>query len=149
MTNSEALIEALELALHPEGGWYKETWRGPDGPRGRAVGTAILFLLERHQSSHWHKVDAHELWLWQAGDPLTLKLADPEGHRLQDVLLGSDVAAGQALQGIVPANHWQAAVPAPLAEPAGYSLVSCVVTPGFEFDGFELAAPGWEPEHNQ
>ncbi len=149
MTSSKALIEALDLVPHPEGGWYKETWRGPENAERRAVGTAILFLLESHQSSHWHKVDAHELWLWQAGDPLWLQVADPDGGSHQDVLLGSDIAGGQALQGIVPANHWQAAVPAPLAEPAGYSLVSCVVTPGFEFDGFELAPPGWEPQHNQ
>ena len=145
MTDSKALIEALDLAPHPEGGWYRETWRGPDNADGRAVGTAILFLLESHQASHWHKVDAHELWLWQAGDPLLLQLAGPDAVRSQDIMLGPDIAASQSLQGLVPAHHWQAASPAAVAQPIGYSLVSCVVTPGFEFSGFELAAPGWEP----
>jgi uncharacterized protein len=139
-----ALIEQLGLAAHPEGGWYRETWRGEPGPDGRASGTAIIFLLKAGEASHWHTVDAAELWLWQAGDPLELRLAADDAGPVRSVILGSDVAAGQALQGLVAPGEWQAARAA--GEPVhGYSLVSCVVVPGFDFAGFTLAAPGWEP----
>lgn len=140
------VIEKLQLEPHPEGGWYRETWRGPENGSGRAVGTAILFLLESHQSSHWHRVDAHELWLWQAGDPLRLLTCEDAASEVGEVLLGPDLNAGQQLQRVVDVGHWQAA--RPLARGiavTGYTLVSCVVTPGFEFSGFELAPPGWEP----
>ena len=138
------LIEQLGLAAHPEGGWYKETWRGDAGPDGRAQGTAIIFLLKAGEASHWHTVDAAELWLWQAGDPLELRLAAGDAGLVRSVILGADVAAGQALQGLVAPGEWQAARSA--GEPVhGYSLVSCVVVPGFDFAGFTLAAPGWEP----
>jgi predicted cupin superfamily sugar epimerase len=138
------LIEQLGLAAHPEGGWYKETWRGDAGPDGRAQGTAIIFLLKAGEASHWHIVDAAELWLWQAGDPLELRLAAGDAGPVRSVILGADLEAGQALQGLVAPGEWQAArsAGAPLH---GYSLVSCVVVPGFDFAGFTLAAPGWEP----
>lgn len=139
-----ALIEQLGLAAHPEGGWYKETWRGAPGPDGRASGTAILFLLRAGEASHWHTVDAAELWLWQAGDPIELRLAASAAGPVRSVILGSDVAGGQALQGLVAPGEWQAARPANAPE-HGYSLVSCVVVPGFDFAGFTLAPPGWEP----
>jgi len=144
MTAKE-LITILELQPHPEGGWYRETWRGPDQANGRAVGTAILFLLESAQASHWHRVDAHELWIWQAGDPLVLRIAQDQHTKPNDLVLGPDTQAGQSYQGVVPADHWQAALPQPERDAAGYTLVSCVVTPGFEFAGFELAPPGWQP----
>ena len=145
MSDSAAqLIEQLGLAAHPEGGWYRETWRGATGADGRARGTAIIFLLRSGEASHWHRVDADELWLWQAGDPLELRLAAGDAGPVRRVILGSDVAAGHNLQGVVTAGEWQAARGA--GEPVfGYSLVSCVVVPGFDFAGFTLAPPGWEP----
>ena len=145
MSDSAArLIEQLDLAAHPEGGWYRETWRGAPGPDGRANGTAILFLLQAGEASHWHRVDAAELWLWQVGDPVELRLAVSDAGPVRSVILGSDVVAEQALQGLVAPGEWQAA--RPFGETRfGYCLVSCVVVPGFDFAGFTLAAPGWEP----
>ena len=145
MITAAELIGTHGLERHPEGGWFRETWRGPENAQGRAIGTAILFLLEHHQRSHWHRVDAHELWIWQAGDPLELSIAQDKGGPVTSWVLGPDVKAGQGFHGIVDAGLWQSACAA-LAEPKrGYSLVSCVVTPGFEFAGFELAPAGWEP----
>lgn len=128
------LIAALDLQPHPEGGWYRETFRQPAPDGGRGLSTCILFLLEEGQKSHWHRVDAAELWLWHAGSPLTLMI-----NRLT-VSLGGDVLAGQVPQAIVPAGAWQAA-----DATLGWTLVSCVVTPAFDFAGFELAEPGWSP----
>lgn len=133
------LIARLGLRPHPEGGHYAETWRAPDGTDGRAVATAILFLLAAGERSHWHRVDAHEVWLHHAGSPLLLRIDDGDGTS-QAHRLGSDLAGGESPQVVVPAGMWQA------AEPLGeWTLVSCVVAPGFEFDGFELAPPGWSP----
>jgi predicted cupin superfamily sugar epimerase len=142
--SAAALIEQLGLAAHPEGGWYRETWRGEPGADGRAGGTAIIFLLRAGEASHWHTVDAAELWLWQAGDPLELRLAASDAGPVRSVILGSDIASGQQLQGLVAPHEWQAARPAG-APVHGYSLVSCVVVPGFDFAGFRLAPTGWEP----
>jgi len=141
--SASALIEQLELEPHPEGGWYRETWRAEIDASGRARATAILFLLKANERSHWHRVDADELWLWQAGDPLDLLIANDDAGPIQTIKLGSGVAVGEALQGLVPQGEWQAAEPTGGA--IGYTLVSCVVAPGFEFAGFELAAPGWSP----
>jgi uncharacterized protein len=134
------IIERLGMRPHPEGGHYAETWRGAPNPDGRAVGTAIHFLLRAGERSHWHRVDADEIWLFHAGAPLRLSIAvdgesEPEHH-----LLGVDLAAGQRPQLLVPAGAWQA------AESLGdHTLVSCTVAPGFEFDGFVLADPDWRP----
>lgn len=128
------LIAALDLQPHPEGGWYRETFRQPAPEGGRRLATCILFLLETGQQSHWHRVDAAELWLWHAGSPLALMIDR------QKVVLGGDVLAGQTPQAIVPAGAWQAA-----DARDGWALVSCVVTPAFDFAGFELAEPGWVP----
>lgn len=142
--SAQNLIEQLGLAAHPEGGWYRETWRSAAGADGRASGTAILFLLGAGEASHWHRVDAAELWLWQAGDPLELRLAASDDGPTRSVILGADVGAGQQLQGLVAPDEWQAA--RPFGETRhGYTLVSCVVVPGFDFAGFTLAPPGWEP----
>lgn len=143
MTDASDLIGRLELTPHPEGGWYKETWRGPDGAGARAIGTMILFLLETHQRSHWHRVDAHELWLWQAGDPLDLMIAPDENGPTRTLRLGPQLGEGHQFQGVVPALEWQAAEPVPGDK--GYTLATCIVTPGFEFAGFELAEEGWGP----
>jgi predicted cupin superfamily sugar epimerase len=132
---AEAIIAALSLAPHPEGGHYRETWRDtpPDGTRG--AGTAILFLLRAGERSHWHRVDATELWLWQAGAPLDLLRAPGP-----DLILGPNLSASETLQGLVPANTWQAA-----ASRGPWTLVTCTVSPAFDFAGFTLAPPGWAP----
>jgi predicted cupin superfamily sugar epimerase len=134
------IITQLGLSPHPEGGWYRETWRAEPATDGRAGGTAILFLLEGGQRSHWHRVDAAELWLWHAGAPLDLRIADDESEAVRTIRLGGDVAGGYRPQVLVPAHRWQAT-----EAPSGWGLVSCVVVPGFEFRGFEMAPVGWEP----
>lgn len=140
--SADALIEQLRLEPHPEGGWYRETWRGPEGEDGRAAGTAILFLLKTGERSHWHRVDASEVWIWQQGDPLALRVFEEGSDRIQTVPLGH----GSEFQGIVAPHAWQAAEPDPPGERAyGFTLVSCVVMPGFDFAGFELAPPDWTP----
>ena len=144
MRKAGEIIEALGLTPHPEGGWYRETWRAPAEPGTRAGGTAIHFLLEAGQTSHWHKVDAAEIWLFHAGDPLRLSLATSVDGPVSSIVLGSDVLAGHQVQHVIAPGEWQAAEPSPVG-PAGYSLVSCVVVPGFDFSGFTLAAPGWSP----
>ena len=133
------VIESLGLSPHPEGGWYAETWRAPTAPGERAAGTAIYYLLETGQRSHWHRVDAAEIWHWYAGGSLRLTLS-PDGRAIDTTLLGPEIAAGQRPQRLVPAGCWQSAVP--LGE---WTLVGCTVSPGFEFAGFELAPPGWNP----
>jgi predicted cupin superfamily sugar epimerase len=134
------IVETLGLAPHPEGGWYRETWRAaPATPGGRALATSILFLLEAGQRSRWHRVDAAEMWLFQAGAPLTLQVAGADG--VETLTLGPDPQAGHTLQALVPPDAWQSA-----EGPAnGWSLVGCVVAPGFEFAGFELAPKDWAP----
>jgi predicted cupin superfamily sugar epimerase len=136
MDEAKRVIAELGLAPHPEGGWYRETWRAAAEPGARAGGTAILFLLEAGQRSHWHRVDADELWFWHRGSAIDLLLADSDAGPVRTLALG----ARTQLQGLAPAGCWQAAV-----AHDGWALVSCVVVPGFEFSGFELAAPDWAP----
>jgi predicted cupin superfamily sugar epimerase len=133
------LIARLELQPHPEGGHFRETFRDPrTDARGRSLSTAIYFLLARGERSHWHRIDAVEIWHYYAGSALILQIADGEGSRT--VRLGPDLAAGDAPQVIVPARAWQA------AETSGdWTLVGCTVAPGFDFATFELAPKGWEP----
>lgn len=138
--DADAVIAALGLRPHPEGGHYAETWRGPVGADGRAVATAIHFLLRAGERSHWHRVDADEVWFHHAGAPLLLSIATAADASPTEHLLGSDLAAGAQPQLRVPAHAWQAAVPT-----GAWTLVSCVVAPGFEFDRFELAPTGWAP----
>ena len=140
MSDAEAIIARLGLAPHPEGGWYRETWRGEAGPGGRASGTAILFLLEAGARSHWHRVDAAEHWVWHAGSPLALSIAPGDAGPVTTMTLGGDVLAGEMPQGIVPPHHWQTAY-----APDGWALVGCFVVPGFDFAGFTLAPDGWSP----
>lgn len=133
---ADEMIAALRLQPHPEGGWYAETWRA-EGP-GRASGTAIYFLLRAGERSHWHRVDAAEIWHFYAGAPLKLRLAETEQGPVQEQLLTPDLPKGRP-QHIVPKNWWQA------AETTGdFTLVGCTVSPGFDFDGFELAPPGFD-----
>ena len=133
------IIARLDLKPHPEGGHYRETFRDSDvDAGGRARSTAIYFLLARGERSHWHRVDAVEVWHYYAGDALALQIADDSGQRR--IKLGPDLAAGEVPQAIVPAHAWQA------AESAGeWTLVGCTVAPGFEFAAFELAEPDWFP----
>ena len=135
------IVARLGLAPHPEGGHFRETFRDSRcDAQGRAASTAIYFLLARGERSHWHRVDAVEVWHFHAGDPLLLRIAGQDGQRT--IRLGSDLAAGEVPQAIVPADAWQA------AESTGdWSLVGCTVAPAFEFAHFELAPPGWRPSN--
>jgi predicted cupin superfamily sugar epimerase len=143
MTDVPEWIHQLDLAPHPEGGWFRETWRSeltladaalpPHYGGPRAAGTAILFALLPGQESAWHTVRSAELWLHHRGSPVVLEFG-PEKHGATTVLLGSDVEAGQHPQVLVPAGHWQRARPRGI-EP---TLVSCVVVPGFDFADFAL-----------
>ena len=132
------IIALLGLERHPEGGWYQQGFADQAGPDGRAYSTAIYFLLEGGDRSHWHRVDAVEVWHWYAGAPLTLEIADETGAWA--LTLGSDLSAGQRPQGVVPKGAWQAA-----NSTGAWTLVGCTVAPGFQFSGFELAAPDWTP----
>ena len=134
------VIARLGLAPHPEGGHYRETFRDPAvDETGRSRSTAILFLLDVGEVSEWHRVDAVEVWHWHAGAPLVLTTS-PNGHDAEARHLGPDLAAGQRPQLVVPAGHWQTATSL-----GAWTLVGCTVAPGFRFDGFELAPPGWRP----
>ena len=134
-----AVIAALDLRPHPEGGHFRETWRDAPADGGRGAGTAILFLLQTGERSHWHRVEAAEIWLWQAGAPLALQLS-ADSRRIEQQRLGPAAGAGESLQAVVPAGVWQAAVSL-----GAWSLASCVVAPAFDFAGFTLAPPGWQP----
>ncbi len=143
MLSADEIVRLLDLKPHPEGGRYRETFRdtatvasGADSTR--AASTAIYFLLRAGEVSRWHRVDAAEVWHWYAGAPLALTLADAEGRR--GIRLGPDLAAGERPQAVVPACAWQQA-----ASLGDWTLVGCTVAPGFQFAGFELAPPGFEP----
>lgn len=140
---AEELIRELQLAPHPEGGWYRETWRAQAAEGERAAASAVLYVIEPGQRSHWNKVDADEVWLWHAGDAVELRIAADEAKPVRTLRLGGRVTDGEQVQAIIPAGQWQSAEP--VAGAAGYSLISCIVAPAFEFSGFELAPPGWAP----
>lgn len=137
---AEVVVRLLDLKPHPEGGHFRETFRDLHHVDGsRPASTAIYFLLARGGRSHWHRVDAVEVWHWYAGAPLALDVAREPG-RIERLTLGCDLAAGQRPQALVPAQVWQA------AESLGeWTLVGCTVAPGFEFSGFELAPKDWSP----
>jgi uncharacterized protein len=135
---ADDVIRALALKPHPEGGHYRETFRDSHQVDGRATSTAILFLLKRGERSHWHRIDAVEIWHFYAGAPLKLEVVD--GAKEEIIRLGSDLAAGEVPQVTVPARAWQA------AETLGdWTLTGCTVAPGFRFESFELAEPDWSP----
>jgi len=140
VTDPDAFIAALGMRAHPEGGWYVETWRADPTDGARPTGSAILYLLAAGERSHWHRLDADEIWQYSAGDPLELRVwADGDAtvtvHRL-----GNDVLEGSVVQAVIPARAWQTACPL-----GAWTLVGCIVAPAFEFAGFELAPPDWEP----
>ncbi len=132
------VVRLLGLAPHPEGGHFRETFRDAAGHGGRAASTAIYYLLAAGERSHWHRVDAAEVWHWYAGAPLELALS-PDGRRTQTLRLGADLQAGESPQAAVPAGCWQSA-----RSLGAWTLVGCTVAPGFEFSGFELAPEGWQ-----
>ena len=140
MSDPTAVIDRLGLRPHPEGGWFTETWQAPAVDGGRPASSAILYLLVAGESSHWHRVDADEIWHFAAGDALELRIAAAAGAAVGVQRLGPDPMAGDLAQAIVPAGAWQAARPL-----GGWTLVGCIVAPAFQFEGFELAPPGWEP----
>jgi uncharacterized protein len=131
----EQIIARLGLKPHPEGGHFVETFRAPEG-------TAIYFLLKAGERSHWHKVNADEIWHHYAGAPLELSMSD-DGHAVRHLRLGTDFAIGEQPQAVVPRHVWQAA-----RSLGAWTLVGCTVSPAFEFSGFELAPPGWKPSRS-
>ena len=135
---AEDIIAALGLKPHPEGGHYAETFKDPDLVNGRPASSAIYYLLKQGEISHWHRIDAVEVWHYYAGAPLKLEIVD--GSKEEIVRLGPDVHADEAPQSTVPARAWQAA-----RSTGAWTLVGCTVAPGFQFSGFEMAPPGWEP----
>jgi uncharacterized protein len=141
LLSADDVIRLLDLGPHPEGGHFRETFRDarPVGG-GRTASTAIYFLLARSERSHWHRIDAVEIWHFYAGAPLALDIVSASGER-ERVTLGNDLAASERPQAIVPTNAWQA------AESLGdWTLVGCTVAPSFEFAHFDLAPNGWEPK---
>jgi uncharacterized protein len=139
LCSAKDIIARLGLKPHPEGGHFRETFRDTRlDESGRACSTAIYFLLARGERSHWHRIDAAEIWHYYAGHALTLEIADGGGRRI--IKLGPNLAAGELPQATVPAHAWQA------AESSGdWTLVGCTVAPGFDFATFELAPRGWAP----
>jgi uncharacterized protein len=133
------VIRLLRLEPHPEGGHFRETFRDARQIDGRAASTAIYFLLARGEPSHWHRIDAVEIWHWYAGAPLALEIAAETGG-VERLTLGCDLAAAERPQAVVPAHAWQAA-----QSLGDWTLCGCTVAPGFDFNAFELAPPGWSP----
>ncbi|CAK0779462.1 Cupin domain-containing protein [Azospirillaceae bacterium] len=138
MTPQE-IIASLGMQPHPEGGWYVELFRDRPADGGRGVCTSIYFLLEAGQSSHWHRVDAVEIWCWHGGGPLALMISE-DGKTSETHCLGLNLRNGERPQCVVPAGAWQAARPL-----GAWALVGCTVAPAFQFEGFEMAPPGWNP----
>ncbi|MGA9408892.1 MAG: cupin domain-containing protein [Roseobacter sp.] len=134
---AQEIIAHLQLSPHPEGGHYRQTWIAENA--GRPAGTCIYFLLAAGEASRWHKVDATEIWLYHAGAPLVLSMSASDDGPAQDLMLGPDLLKGEQPQLIVPENHWQAA-----RSTGDYTLVSCTVSPGFQFEGFVLADAGFD-----
>lgn len=136
------IIKKLALQPHPEGGWYRQTWVAEAEQDARPSGTAIYYLLERGQNSHWHHVDAVEIWHFYAGSPLILSISQQQAGPAKDLTLGPDIENGHAPQILVPKHHWQAA-----RSTGDWTLVGCTVSPAFQFDGFHLADKGFEIPH--
>jgi hypothetical protein len=148
--SARAIIHALKLQPHPEGGHYRETWRDKPGKAGqeqdkrkpRGSGTAIYYLLNRGEESRWHRIDAVEIWHHYAGASLALKIA--VGGKSRTIHLGPNIAKGEYPQAIVPKGAWQSA-----KSRGPWSLVGCTVSPAFDFAGFEMAPEGFQPGRRQ
>ena|SRR4051794_15763064 len=142
--SADDVVRRLDLKPHPEGGYYRETFRDPGvDANGRSFSSLIYFLLGAGDVSEWHRCDAAEIWHYYAGAPLVLTQS-PNGHDASAAHLGPDILGGQQLQLVVPANHWQTATSL-----GAWTLVGCTVAPAFDFAGFELAPPGWRPTPRQ
>jgi uncharacterized protein len=137
--SAQDVIRLLDLKPHPEGGHFRESFRDARQVEGRAASTAIYFLLAHGERSHWHRVDAVEVWHWYAGASLALEISRTPG-RVERVVLGCDLNAGDRPQAAVPVHAWQSA-----KSLGDWTLVGCTVAPGFEFAGFELAPKNWQP----
>ena len=135
---AQDIIDTLNLTPHPEGGYFRQTWVDEDS-KGRPTGTCIYFLLKDGEASHWHTVDAVEIWHYHSGAPLILSIAEADIGPKSEITLGPDIATGERPQGIVPKDWWQAA-----RTTGDWTLVSFTVSPGFSFDGFILAEPGFD-----
>jgi uncharacterized protein len=135
------VVRILDLRPHPEGGHFRETFRDTQTAGRRAVSTAIYYLLARGERSHWHRIDAAEIWHWYAGSPLVLEVAASEAKAITRTVLGPDLGKGERPQAIVPARAWQSA-----QSNGAWTLVGCTVAPGFDFAGFELAPKHWTPD---
>jgi len=133
------VVSLLDLARHPEGGFFRETFRDVPGPGGRPASSAIYYLLPAGERSHWHRIDAVEVWHFYSGAPLVLTLS-ADGCAMADQRLGSDLGAGERPQVVVPAGCWQTAVSL-----GPWTLAGCTVAPAFSFESFELAPAGWGP----
>lgn len=141
MLTADDVIRRLSLTPHPEGGFYRETFRDAHRlPDGRAASTAIYFLLPAAQTSRWHRVDAAEIWHWYAGATLQLSIAETARTAIHEIRLGPDLQAGEAPQAVVPAGHWQQA-----RSLGAWTLCGCTVAPGFTFEGFQMAPEGFSP----
>jgi predicted cupin superfamily sugar epimerase len=154
MSDPRELADRLGMRAHPEGGWYVETWQAASGGGARPAGSAILFLLAAGERSHWHRLDVDEVWQWSAGDDLELRTWTEGDATIRAARLGGDLAGGAVagdavatvsagatvVQAIVPKGAWMTA-----RSLGAWTLVGCVTAPAFEFDGFELAGPEWEP----
>lgn len=128
---ADEIIRTLSLQPHPEGGWFRETFRD-------AASTAIYYLLKAGERSHWHRIASAEIWHWHAGAALELRIADSAGRAT--ILLGQDLGRGERPQAIVPPRAWQAA-----RSLGDFTLVGCTVAPAFDFAQFEMAPADWEP----
>lgn len=132
MITAKDIIEQLQLAPHPEGGFYRRTFCNAEGPGDRGKMSTIYYLLEQQGFALWHRFDADEMWFWHAGSPMTLEIGKNQTAE-QTHLLGPDITAGQSPQLLIPANHWQRA-----KSNGAWSLVSCAVSPGFLFENLDL-----------
>lgn len=133
------LIHKLQLLPHPEGGFYRETYRSDesintDNGKVRNISTAIYYLLENEDRSLFHRIQSDELWFFHQGQALEINVI--RDNQLDTILLGNDIEKGEVPQAIIPANRWFASS---IKNSSGYSLVSCTVAPGFDFTDFELA----------
>ena len=134
---ADEIIAHLDLAPHPEGGYYRQTWVAEN--EGRPTGTSIYFLLKDGAASHWHHVDAVEIWHYYAGAPLVLSLSATDAGPAHDHILGPNLAHDELPQRVVPTGHWQTA-----RTTGAWTLVGCTVSPGFQFSGFTLAPKGFD-----
>ena len=130
---ADRIIAALGLEPHPEGGYFRETWRDRT-PNGRGSGTAIFYLLKSGEVSAWHRIDATEIWHHYAGAPLELRRKSGGDENVS--ILGPGVEAGEQPQVIIPPGVWQTA-----RSLGPWTLAGCTVSPAFTFSGFELAPP--------